>query len=101
MAGEDLSSNQGASLRWEAEALAQLPVGIAEVNEEGRLVRANAAMGRLLGLPDNQLIGFDLRALRWPQLSGSGSQTVLDAAVSGHPLGGIFTVVFRTDSWSR
>ncbi|HEX2809347.1 MAG TPA: diguanylate cyclase, partial [Kineosporiaceae bacterium] len=68
-----------------------LPAAVGEIDGRGRLVRANAAMGRLLGA--GEVIGYDLHNVGWPAADErAGVVTVLDTFLAGEKVDGVFAV---------
>src|SRR5664279_5191634 len=76
---------------WPASVIDELPAAVGEIDDRGRLVRANAALGRMLGT--DRVVGFDLHQVGWPAAADRpGSATVLDTFLAGEKVDGVFTV---------
>jgi diguanylate cyclase (GGDEF)-like protein/PAS domain S-box-containing protein len=76
---------------WPASVIDELPAAVGEIDGHGRLLRANAAMARLLGAAD--VIGYDLHDVGWPAAdSRPDASSVLDTFLSGEKVDGVFIV---------
>jgi diguanylate cyclase (GGDEF)-like protein/PAS domain S-box-containing protein len=82
---------------WPASSVDDLPVGLAELDRQGRLVRGNAAFAALLDLDGADLVGRNVHDVRWPAWDGvPGSGTILDRLLAGHPVDRIFPMTRAT-----
>jgi diguanylate cyclase (GGDEF)-like protein/PAS domain S-box-containing protein len=78
---------------WPASTVNGLPVGLAELDARGRVVRGNAMLAALIGVDVERLAGFDLHAVSWPLCGdGSGCETPLDRLLGGRAVDGIYKV---------
>jgi diguanylate cyclase (GGDEF)-like protein/PAS domain S-box-containing protein len=85
---------------WPASSVNDLPVAVAQVDGQGRVLRGNAALAALLGLDLCDLTGFDLHdawALWGDEDAGVSAESVLDRLLAGHPVDVIFPIPSATE----
>lgn len=68
--------------RWRV-AFESAPVGIAELDAEGRVIAANRAIADLLEIPADELIGTKITSYVHPDERGNGDQGMADVAHGG------------------
>jgi diguanylate cyclase (GGDEF)-like protein/PAS domain S-box-containing protein len=68
--------------RWRV-AFESAPVGIAELDAEGRVVAANRAIGDILEIPADELVGKKITSYVHPDERGSGDQRLAEVGGDG------------------
>jgi diguanylate cyclase (GGDEF)-like protein/PAS domain S-box-containing protein len=68
--------------RWRV-AFESAPVGIAELDSGGKVVAANRAIGALLEIPSDELVGTRIISYSHPDDLANAEQRVLDVAANG------------------
>jgi diguanylate cyclase (GGDEF)-like protein/PAS domain S-box-containing protein len=70
---------------WPASFVDAMPIAVAQLDAQGRVVRGNAALATLFEIDAGELIGFDLHDAPWPTPgSGMPGTSVLDRFLAGH-----------------